>query len=172
LDLLGLILQTSPITVDAFAQTGEGNLLGNLLDSLLTTIDATPGNLTTLSENLNALLAKVVGVLNVADLSISQTAVDALPPVVKTLLSPILFSSTPGQTTQILDLVIASADNTPPVRADLLGLVVTTSDIDAELWAETGDGQILGNLLYNVSHLLDQGNSVSLLLLLTQLAAI
>jgi hypothetical protein len=56
------------------------------------------------------------------------------------------------------------------VQADLLGLVVTTSDIDAELWAETGDGMILGNLLFNVSHLLDQGNGVSLLLLLTQLS--
>jgi len=48
--------------------------------------------------------------------------------------------------------------------------VVTTSDIDAQLWAQTGDGMILGNLLFNVSHLLDQGNSVSLLLLLTQLS--
>ena len=170
LNLLGMLLKTSPITVDAFAQTGDGNLLGNLLDSLLNTIDATPGNLTTLSENLNALLAKVIGVLNVADLSVSQAIVDALPPVVQTLLSPILVSQTPGEMTQILDLVIASPDNTPPVQADLLGLVVTTSDIDAELWAQTGDGQILGNLLFNVAHLLDEGNAVSLLLLLTQLS--
>jgi hypothetical protein len=172
LNLLGLLLKTSPITVDAFAQTGDGNLLGNLLDSLLNTIDATPGNLATLSENLNGVLAKVVGVLNAADLNISQAIVDALPEVVQTLLSPVLVSPTPGATTQILDLVIASPDNTPPVQADLLGLVVTTSDIDAELWAQTGDGQILGNLLFNVSHLLDQGNAVSLLLLLTQLAVL
>ncbi len=170
LNLLGLLLKTSPITVNAFAEIGDGNLLGNLLDSLLNTIDATPGNLTTLSENLNGVLAKVVGVLNVADLSVSQAIVDALPQVVQTLLSPILVSQTPGATTQILDLVIASTENTPPVEADLLGLVVTTSDIDAELWAETGYGQILGNLLFNVSHLLDQGNAVSLLLLLTQLS--
>jgi len=170
LNLLGLLLKTSPITVDAFAQTGDGNLLGNLLNSLLNTIDATPGNLTTLSENLNGVLAKVVGVLNAADLSVSQAIVGALPEVVQTLLSPILISQTPGATTQVLDLVIASPDNTPPVQADLLGLVVTTSDIDAELWAQTGDGMILGNLLFNVSHLLDQGNAVSLLLLLTQLS--
>src|SRR6185436_20186877 len=58
LNLLGLLLKTTPITVNAFDQTGNGNLLGNLLDSLLNTIDATPGNLTALSENLNALLAK------------------------------------------------------------------------------------------------------------------
>jgi hypothetical protein len=170
LNLLGLLVKTSPITVNAFDQTGDGNLLGNFLDALLNTLDATPGNLTALSTNLNALLAKVVGVLNAADLSLSQAVIDALPEVIQTLLSPVLISATPGSTVQVLDLVIASSDDTPPVRADLLGLVVTTSDIDAELWAVTGDGQILGNLLYNVSHLLDEGSVVSLLLLLTQLA--
>ncbi|MBY0229061.1 MAG: hypothetical protein K2W96_07270 [Gemmataceae bacterium] len=171
LGLLGLLLKTSPITVNAYSETGDGNLLGNLLDSLLLTIDATPGNLTALSENLNGLLAKVVGVLNAADLTLSPATLDALPEVLKTLLSPVLVSSTPGAEAEVLDLVIAPEDGTtPPVRADLLGLVVTTSDIDAELWARTGDGQVLGNLLYNVAHLLDQGNAVSLLLLLTQLA--
>jgi len=172
LNLLGLLVKTSPITVNAFDQTGDGNLLGNFLNSLLLTIDATPGNLTVLNENLNGLLAKVVGVLNVADLSLSQGLIDALPTVIKTLLSPVLISPTPGAMTQVLDLVVSTADDTPPVRADLLGLVVTTSDIDAELWAVTGDGQILGNLLYNVSHLLDEGNVTSLLLLLTELAAL
>lgn len=171
LNLLGLLVQTQPITVDAFAQTGNGNLVGNLLDSLLLTIDATPGNLATLSENLNALLAKVVGVLNVADLTVSQAVVDALPEVLQTLLSPVLIASNPGATTQILDLTIASEDGTtPPVMADLLGLVVTTSDIDAELWAVTGDGQILGNLLYNAANLLNSGNPLSLVFLVTQLA--
>jgi hypothetical protein len=111
-------------------------------------------------------------VLNVADLTVSQATVDALPAVIKTLLSPVLISATPGATTQILDLVIASPNNTPPVQADLLGLVVTTSDIDAELWARTGDGQILGNLLFNVSNLLNSGNPTSLLFLLTQLATL
>lgn len=171
LNLLGALLQTSPITVNAFSQTGDGNLLGNLLDSLLNTIDATPGNLTTLSENLNGLLAKVVGVLNAADLSLSQSVIDALPEVVQTLLSPDLLTSTPGATAQVLDLVIASPDGTtPPVKADLLGLVIPTSNIDAELWAQTGDGQILGNLLYNVANLLNQGNTAAILFLLDQLA--
>ena len=171
LNLLGLLLKTAPITVNAFAQEGDGNLLGNLLSSLLNTIDATPGNLTILNENLNALLAKVIGVLNAAELTLPQGVLDALPPVLQTLLSPVLISPTPGVTTQILDLVIASLDGTqPPVQADLLGLVVTTSDIDAELWAQTGDGQVLGNLLFNVANLLNPGNTTSLLFLLTQLA--
>jgi hypothetical protein len=173
LNLLGLLLKTSPITVNGFAQEGDGNLLGNLLSSLLNTIDATPGNLTVLNENLNALLAKVIGVLNAADLTLSTTIVEALPEVLQTLLSPVLIASAPGATAQILDLLIAAPDATqPPVRADLLGLVVTTSDIDAELWAETGDGQILGNLLYNVAHLLNSGNPTTLLFLLAQLATL
>jgi hypothetical protein len=171
LNLLGLLVKTSSITVNGFAQTGPGNLLGNFLSSLLNTIDATPGNLTILSENLNAVLAKVIGVLNAADLSLSQAVVNALPSVIRTLLSPVLISSTPGATTEILDLVIASPDGTtPPVRADLLGLVVTTSDIHAELFAQTGDGQILGNLLFNAANLLNQGNLTSLLFLVSQLA--
>jgi len=173
LNLLGLILQTSPITVNAFDQTGDGNLLGNLLNSLLHTIDATPGNLTVLNQNLDALLAKVVGVLNAAELTLPQSVIDALPGVVQTLLSPVLITSTPGATTSILNLVIASPDGTlPPVQADLLGLVVTTSDINAQLLAQTGNGQILGNLLYNVANLLNPGSTTTLLFLLTELAGL
>ncbi len=73
----------------------------------------------------------------------------------------------------MLDLLLASPDGTtPPVRADLLGLVVTTNDIHAQLLAQTGDGQVLGNLVYNFSHLLDSGNTVSLLFLLAELATV
>jgi hypothetical protein len=65
----------------------------------------------------------------------------------------------------ILDLAIASPDgSSPPVNLDLLGVVVTTSDIDAELSARTGDGLILGNLLYNVANLLNSGSASSSLL--------
>src|SRR4029079_14023626 len=70
LNLLGLLVKTSPITVNATARTGNGLLLGNVLTVALNTLDATPGNLTALSNNLNALLAKVVGVLNASTLTI------------------------------------------------------------------------------------------------------
>jgi hypothetical protein len=52
------------------------------------------------------------------------------------------------------------------VSVDLLGLLVTTSNIDATLSAYTGDGKILGNLLYNVANLLNPGSSLLSLLLL------
>ena len=51
LDLLGLLLKTTPITVNASSTRGDGMLLGNLLTRVLNTIDATPENLTRLSEN-------------------------------------------------------------------------------------------------------------------------
>jgi hypothetical protein len=173
LNLLGLVLKTSPITVNGFDQTGNGQLLGNFLNALLNTIDATPGNLTVLNQNLDALLAKVIGVLNASSLALPQSAITALPTVLQTLLSPVLLAPASGATTPVLNLLIASPDATqPPVRADLLGLVVTTSDIHAQLLAQTGDGQVLGNLLYNVSNLLNPGNTTSLLFLLTELAQV
>ena len=42
LNLLGLNLETTPINVRADALEGNGNLLGNVLTSLLNTLDATP----------------------------------------------------------------------------------------------------------------------------------
>ena len=53
--------------------------------------------------------------------------------------------------------------------ANLLGLVVTTSNIQAQLLAQTGDGQILGNLLFNVANLLNPGGSLNLLVILNEL---
>src|SRR5204863_2244536 len=114
---------------------------------------------------------RVVGVLNAADLTISSALVGALPPALQTLLDPILVAPA-GSTAPILDLVIASQDGTsPPVDVDLLGLVVTTSDINAHLSATTGDGLILGNLLYNVANLANPNGSGGLLALLNALGS-
>jgi hypothetical protein len=55
------------------------------------------------------------------------------------------------------------------VNVNLLGLQVTTSNIQAQLIAQTGDGQILGNLLYNVANLLNPGGSINLLTILNGL---
>ena len=48
--------------------------------------------------------------------------------------------------------------------------MITTSNIQAELVATTGEGQVLGNLVYNVAHLLDPGGLINLLTILNQLA--
>lgn len=171
LDLLGLELETTPITVDAKAATGDGLLLGNVLQTLLNTLDATPEQLHDLSENLNQLLAKVVGVLNASDLVLPAGAVDTLSQTLQTLAIPDLVTAAPGARTPVLDLVINSSDGTtPPVTVDLLGVNVTVSNVDALLSAATGDGKILGNLVYNVANLLNPGGAAGLLGLITDLA--
>jgi hypothetical protein len=170
LNLLGLVLQTSPITVNAAAQAGNGELLGNVLQTALNTLGATPANLSQLSTNLNGLLAKVVGVLNAATLTLSSGAVSALPNVLQTLALPTLIAPTNGASVPVLNLVLASPNGStaPPVDVNLLGLHVTTSNITAQLSAKTGDGQVLGNLLYNVANLLNPDAPLTTLLLLTQ----
>lgn len=172
LDLLGLMLKTDPITVNASAAEGDGLLLGNVLNTVLNALNATPEELTRLNSNVNALLAKVVGVLNAATLTLPADVLSTLSPALQQLALPDLISATPGATTTILDLVVASSDgSTPPVSLDLLGLLVTTSNVDVELSARTGDGLILGNLLYNVANLLNSGSSASTLLALLLLLA-
>lgn len=57
-NLLGLVLKTSEIQVNADAHTGNGLLLGNLLTSLLNTAGATPTNLHDLSKNLTPCWAR------------------------------------------------------------------------------------------------------------------
>jgi hypothetical protein len=173
LNLLGLNLQTDQINVNADAITGNGQLLGNVLTTLLNTLDATPENLTQLSNNINALLAKVVGILNVSSLTLQPGAIDSLAPVLGYLTSFDLVTAAPGASVPVLDLSIASTDGTtPPVDVNLLGLNITTSNVNATLTATTGDGQVLGNLVYNVSHLLDPGGSLNLLGVLGQVAAL
>jgi hypothetical protein len=170
-DLLGLSLNTSPITINASAETGNGLLLGNILTTVLNTVDATTQNLTGLNNNLNTLLAQVVGVLNAAELVLGLDPLAGLPSILQTLASPTLVTAEPGATVDVLNLSITSdTGNQAPVDVSLLGLLVTTSDIEASLTAETGDGNLLGNLVYNVANLLNPNGTTTLLLVLSQLA--
>ena len=171
LNLLGLILKTSQIQVNADAISGSGNLLGNVLTDLLNTVGATPQNIGTLNGDVNAILAKLIGVLNAATLTLPANATSTLSQALQTLALPNLVSSSTTATAPILNLIIASPSGSTaaPVNVNLLGLKITTSNIQAQLLAQTGQGKILGNLLFNVSHLLDPGGSTSLLSLLNVL---
>jgi len=170
LNLLGLILQTQEIRVNADTFVGDGQLLGNVLKTLLNTVGATPENLNTLNSTINGLLAKVVGVLNASSLLLGGDALAGLSNVLKQLSLPDLVNTTgTPATVPVLNLAIATPDETPPVDVELLGLKITTSDIRAQLLAQTGEGQILGNLVYNVAHLLDPGGTLNLLTILGQL---
>src|SRR5262249_6474727 len=61
-----------------------------------------------------------------------------------------LTNTTPGAATPILDLHVGA------IHLDLLGLKVDTSDICLNITAQSGPGNLLGNLLGDVAHLLDQ----------------
>jgi len=64
-------------------------------------------------------------------------------------------NTAPGAECPILDLHLG------PINLDLLGLKVQTSEICLSLTALPGSGNLLGNLLCDVSHLLDQGTSLT-----------
>jgi hypothetical protein len=171
LNLLGLILQTSPIQINATNQTGNGDLLGNIGTTLLNTVDATPQNLTTFNNDLNAILGKVIGVLNASTLTIPSSAISSLSPVLQQLTSPTLVNPSGTASVPILNLAIASPNGSTPVNVDLLGLDITTSNIQAQIVAQTGQNQILGNLLYNLANLLNPSGIASLLPILGELGS-
>ena len=58
----------------------------------------------------------------------------------------------------------------PLLISSMTGGTERASLINANLAATTGDGLILGNLVFNVSHLLDPGGTLNLLGILGQLA--
>jgi len=64
----------------------------------------------------------------------------------------------PTSTTQILNLHLG------PIDLNLLGLEVKTSEICLNISAQSGPGNLLGNLLTDVAHLLDQGVPLSQIL--------
>jgi hypothetical protein len=92
LNLLGMTLETDPIAVAASAQEGDGLLVGNVWTASLATQDATPDKIAQMSNTANAVLARVFGALNVSDLTVSSTLVNALTPALQVLLSPTLIA--------------------------------------------------------------------------------
>lgn len=155
LDVLGLVVDLDdcnggPVTVDIVAQDGEG-LLGDLLCSVAGLLDdglaldellagLPVDDVTALTDGLTDILN---GVLDQA-LATAETVAPA--------------SHQSGQC-DILNLELQDG-----VHLSLLGLDVDTSGICLDVSAQRGGGNLLGNLLCGISHLLDspgnvQGNS-------------
>jgi hypothetical protein len=149
LNLLGLTVDTSAICLDITAQSGPGNLLGNLLSNISgllnhgTSLGNILGGLTstqqsTLTSGLSSLLNGALGAVN------SQSALSGV---------------TASPTGNILHLSLG------PVNLNLLGLNVhldncANGPVTIDVGAQTGPGNLLGNLLSDVSHLLDTGANV------------
>jgi len=152
LNLLGLTVDTSPICLDITAQSGPGNLLGNLLTNVSNLLNQgsslgsilgglTGAQQTTLTSGLSSLVNGALGAVN------SPTA---------------LAGVTTGATQNILHLSLG------PVNLNLLGLNVhldncTNGPVTVDVGAQPGPGNVLGNLLGNVAHLLDRIHNVQVL---------
>jgi hypothetical protein len=143
LDLLGLVVELDdceggPVVVDIVAMTGDDNLLGNLLCGLAGALD---------------------GGLPLDELTGDE--LDAIQEVVQSVLDEFLMTAQTANSNggggnrrcDILTLEIPDG-----LTLDLLGLVVDTSGICLDVYAERGGGNLLGNLLCTVTNLLD-GNA-------------
>lgn len=152
LDLLGLNVDTSNICLNITAQSGSGNLLGNLLCDVANLLNTgTPlsnilGGLT--SVNPTSLTSGLTNLLNgvVNNLTSTLTAPAADP------------QSDPGGVCNVLDLSVG------PVNLNLLGLEVNLDNcangpVTVDVTAQPGPGNLLGNLLCNVADLLNQPNA-------------
>jgi hypothetical protein len=148
LNLLGLHVDTSPICLDITAQPGSGNLLGNLLTDIANLLN---GGLP-LSQTLSSLNPTQV-----------NTLTTGLSSLLNSVLSDItsLTGATPSVTTSggtsILKLSLG------PVHLNLLGLHVNLDNcsggpVMVSITAVPGPGNLLGNLISGLAHLLD-GNA-------------
>jgi hypothetical protein len=148
LDLLGLKVDTSEICLAVTAQSGSGNLLGNLLGDVAHLLDQglnlnqilgslTSTQLSNLNSGLSGLLNGALGAIGSPTSAASNGA-----------------SVTSTGATEILHLSLG------PVDLNLLGLQVhldncNNGPVTVDISAQSGPGELLGNLLDRVSHVLD-----------------
>jgi len=75
---------------------------------------------------------------------------------ITTAASSVVTNASTGGGCQVLDLVLG------PLHLDLLGLNVDLNQVHLNITAQPGPGNLLGNLLCAVTHLLDNGNTSGL----------
>ena len=140
LNLLGLEVKTSEICLNVSAQSGPGNLLGNLLSGVANSLNSglSLGSIlnSLTSAQQSALTGGLTGLLNGAVGAINGAA------------------TTSPSSTDILHLSLG------PVNLNLLGLQVNLDNcaggpVTVDVLANAGPGNLLGNLLTDVSHLFD-----------------
>jgi len=148
LNLLGLTVDTSEICLDITANPGPGQLLGNLLCDVANLLNGGSPLSTILgglsSTNLSTLLNGLTGLLG---------------SVFSQLTAPGAVSGVSGSTPGACDILNLSLG---PVDLNLLGLEVHLDNchngpVTVDVGAQEGPGNLLGNLLCTLSHLLDNG---------------
>jgi len=154
LNVLGLKVDTSEICLKITAQSGPGNLLGNLLGNVAHLLDQGLN----LGQILGSLTAGQVGTLNTGLSGLLNGALGAIGSPTNAATG----GATVG-TTQILHLSLG------PVDLNLLGLRVhldncNNGPVTVDIAAQPGAGNLLGNLLGGLSHLLDSNANINGLL--------
>jgi hypothetical protein len=153
LDLLGLKVDTSNICLNITASSGPGQLLGNLLSGIANSLNG-GGLLPTLQNALAGL-----------DLSaVENELTQVLNQGLGQLFSPTSANAGGTSVTQSAGSTSILHLSLGPVNLSLLGLNVNVDNcangpVTVDITAQRGPGQLLGNILTSVSHLLDgQGN--------------
>ncbi len=167
LNLLGLVVDlfgpnNGPITLTITAQQGQGLLLGNLVCAIANLLNG-GGSTAAVANLLNQLLALLQKVLSgltstfaagpgntlVQNVAISGT-------VVATTTATITASAPPTTTScPVLTLTLG------PLHLNLLGLVIDLSQVNLNITAQAGSGNLLGNLVCGIANLLNQGAPAS-----------
>lgn len=150
LNLLGLKVDTSDICLAITAESGPGNLLGNLLCDVSHLLDQGVSLSTILGGLTSTQLSSLTGGLT-----------SLLNGVLGNLTAPSAVTGVGGITAGACDILNLSLG---PVDLNLLGLDVhldncANGPVTLDITAQPGAGNLLGNLLCTVSHLLDNGAS-------------
>ena len=131
--------QVGPLTVPIVGTAGTDAVATitsfQVVDGVLTAVGTITGTVATTDATGGTILTNVTDAAFTAPATIVQAA---------------------GASCQILDLVLG------PLHLDLLGLVVDLNQVVLDITAVPGPGNLLGNLLCAVAHLLDGGNTTAL----------
>jgi hypothetical protein len=154
LNLLGLVVilddcEGGPVTVDITAVEG-GGLLGDLLCGIAGLLDSGVDLDTVLAGLTDAELAELTGAIE----DVLNAVLDEV--LMANVLAEHVAAASHQQGCDILTLQIPEG-----IHLNLLGLQVDTSGICLDIHAERGQGNLLGNLLCSLAHLLDNpGNNL------------
>ena len=130
--------QVGPITVPIVGTAGTNAVATitsfKVVDGVLTAVGTITGTVATTDATGGTVLTDVTNAAFTAPATIVQQAGGC----------------------RVLDLVLG------PLHLDLLGLVVDLNQVNLDITAVPGPGNLLGNLLCAVAHLLDGGNTTAL----------
>jgi len=175
LNLLGLEVKTSEICLNISAQKGPGNLLGNLLAGLANALNGTQSlsptsGGTSLLKTLNGLLTPA-GTATDVNTALNTLLTTALSGAKNTGSSTVLGVLNSGLSSALGKMAVSAPTSVQnilhlsvgPLNLNLLGLLVKLDNcnngpVTVDVNAISGSGNLLGNLLASIAHLLDTPN--------------